>query len=113
MVQLQFWGSVIVIVETEISHEETLQVTLRLYTITHRRYLGIGISHELEPFLPLTIIRHIVIVVSKLIGVNIRFLGIHLLQITIILLANIIVWDAQYHLVTARSLDGQHAIIEE
>ena len=36
MVQFQLWGSIIIIVEAELCHEETLQVALSLDTIPNR-----------------------------------------------------------------------------
>ena len=113
MIQLQFGSRDVIIVEVQVCHKETLQVSLRFYSVTHRRNLSVGISHETQSFLPYTIISHIVIVIRQSVSIHIRLCLILFFQISIILLANIIIRNAQNQLRATCTLDGLHAIIKQ
>ena len=69
MAQFQLGGRDVVVVEVEVRHEEALEVALRLYAVAYRRHLGVGIGHEAEPFLPYTVVGHVVVVVGEPVGV--------------------------------------------
>ena len=104
MIQFQFGHRIIVTVQIQICHKETLQITFTLYAISNGRDLGISLCHKLQRRFPLTIKSHIGKQRLKTHFVYRTDFVILLQQIGIVLLANIIIWNAKHQLVSACSL---------
>ena len=102
----------VVVVQVQVGKEEALDVTLALYAVTYRRLVLVAVCHVLEAFTPLAVEGHCVESITQAADSHVSMLVV-LKQIRVILLAHIVIRNAQDKTAATRALDGQHPIVEQ
>ncbi len=113
MVELKLGGEEVVGREVEVGHEEALKVALRLYGVAHGGDVLVGLGHEGQCGSPVAVVGHGVETVGERADIDARLGLVLLVEVVVVLLADVVVGDGEHHPVPVRAADGEHAVVED
>ena len=113
MLQLHLGGGEVVVVQVEVGQEEALYVAFALYRVAHGREILVAVGHVLQRLAPLAVEGDIGEAAVQLGGTHLASLVVVLQQIVVVLLADVVVGDAQDELRASCPHDGQHTVVEQ
>ena len=102
-------------VDAEVGLQEALDVSFTLYLAAHGGVVLVGLGDEFEGGTPLAVVGHVFVDASQIAQVEAVGGGFLELfqQVFVVLLAYVVVGDAQHQLVAVRTGEGEHAVVEE